>query len=247
MPQKLTQLLLDHRASGELIADLAPDLVPQTADEAYRIQNETVAVLGPVGAWKVQPMPQTGLPFAAPILARTIFADGADLRIADYPSLGIEVEVAVTLNRDLPLRSQDYTADDLQAAIGSVHLAFEVLASRFIDRSKVPLLAGIADLQHSGAVVLGAAVAPVPLPEFGTQAIELSVDGTVVASTPGNAPTSNMLTALAWLANHAASRGLPLKTGDVIITGSRIGPLPVTGKKLVASAPGLGTVSVNFS
>lgn len=246
MTQKLTQLLLDHRVSGELIADLQLDLVPQTADEAYRIQNETIAVLGPVGAWKVQPMPETGQPFAAPILARTIFADGAELRTADFPSLGIEVEVAVTLNRDLPSREMDYTAEDLQAAIGSVHLAFEVLASRFIDRLKVPLLAGIADLQHSGAIVLGSAVTPATLPEFGTQSIELSIDGAVVAVTQGNATTSNMLTALAWLANHTAGRGLPLKTGDVIITGSRIGPLPVSGKKIVASAPGLGTLTANF-
>ena len=246
MPQKLTQLLLDHRVSGQLIADLPLDLVPQTADEAYRIQNETIAVLGPVGAWKVQPMPETGQPFAAPILARTIFADGAELRIADFPSLGIEVEVAVTLNRDLPVRSEDYTADDLQAAIGSFHLAFEVLASRFIERSKVPLLAGIADLQHSGAVVLGAAVTPIPLPEFGTQSIQLSIDGAVAAVTPGNATTSNMLAALAWLANHSASRDLPLKAGDVVITGSRIGPLPVSGKKVVASAQGMGTVTANF-
>lgn len=246
MLQKLTQLLLDHRASGELIADLPYDLVPQTADDAYRIQNETVAVLGPVGAWKVQPMPETGLPFAAPILAHTIFADGAELRIADFPSLGIEVEVAVTLNRNLSLRSADYTADDLQGAIGSFHLAFEILASRFIDRSKVPLLAGIADLQHSGAIVLGSAVTPVPLPEFGTQSIELSIDGAVVAVTPGNATTSNMLTALAWLANHTAGRGLSLKSGDVVITGSRIGPLLVTGRKALATAEGLGKVSAAF-
>lgn len=247
MAQKLTQLLLEHRASGMLIADLPPDLVPETAEDAYLIQNETVAVLGPVGAWKVQPMPETGLPFAAPILARTIFPDGAELRIANYPSLGIEVEVAVTLNRDLPLRSEDYTADDMQAAIGSLHLAFEILASRFTDRSKVPLLAGIADLQHSGAIVLGAAVTPNPLPEFGTQSIELSIDGAVVAATPGNAKTSNMLTALAWLANHAAGRGLSLKTGDVVITGSRIGPLPVAGSKVEASAQGLGSLIANFS
>lgn len=119
-------------------------------------------------------------------------------------------------------------------------------ASRFTDRSKVPLLAGIADLQHSGAIVLGAAVTPIPMPEFGTQSIELSIDGAVVAVTPGNATTSNMLTALAWLANHTAGRGLPLKTGDVVITGSRIGPLPVVGHKVEAAAQGLGSLTASF-
>lgn len=246
MQQTLTKLLLDHRASGRLIAELPADLVPQTTEDAYRIQNETVAVLGPVGAWKVQPMPATGAPFAAPILARTVFADGAKLRTADFPSLGIEVEVAVTLNRDLPQRSQSYSAEDLRSAIGSFHLALEVLASRFIDRQQVAQLAGIADLQHSGAIVLGAAITAQPLPEFGTQTAELTIDGITVGKTGGNAATSNMLAALAWLANHAAARGLPLKSGNVVITGSRIGPLPVTGRQVVALAHGLGTVAAEF-
>lgn len=246
MSQMLTELLLKHRASGILIADLPLDLVPQTAEDAYRIQNETIAELGPIGAWKVQPMPATGLPFAAPILARTIFADGADLRASDYPSLGLEVEVAVTLNRNLPLRSSGYTPAELQAAIGSLHLALEVLASRFVDRQLVPQLAGIADLQHSGAIVLGTAAPAQALPEFGCQAIELAIDGFVVAKTDGNATTANMLTALAWLADHVAARGLPLQAGMTVITGSRIGPLPVTGTQVLAQAAGLGTVGAKF-
>jgi 2-keto-4-pentenoate hydratase len=246
MPQELTELLLDHRASGVLIDYLAPDLVPQTAEEAYRIQHETVAALGRVGAWKVQPMPETGLPFAAPILAKTIFADGADLRAIDFPSLGIEVEVAVTLNRDLPLRSQDYTAEDIQGAIASLHLAFEVLASRFVDRQKVPLLAGIADLQHSGAIVLGPAFPVRPLPEFGSLDIELTIDKGSAGKTEGNATTGNMLTALAWLANHTAARNLALRAGDIVITGARVGPVPGTGSYFEARTQILGSVSVKF-
>ena len=246
MPHKLTQLLLDHRASGSLIADLPPDLVPRTAEEAYRIQNETVAALGPVGAWKVQPMPETGLPFAAPILARTIFADGAKLRVSDFPSFGLEVEVAVTLNRDLPRREQAYSAEDMRAAIASLHLAFEVLASRFVDRQKVPQLAGIADLQHSGAIVLGPAFPAQSLPELGSLAIALSVDDVATAKTAGNATTANMLAALAWLANHTAARGLALKAGNVIITGARIGPVPVTGRQAEARTEALGSVRAEF-
>lgn len=246
MPQELTRLLLDHRASGVLIENLPSDLVPQTAEQAYLVQNETVAILGPIGAWKVQPMPQNGLPFTAPILASTIHGTGAQLRVSDFPSIGIEVEIAVTINRDLPKSEEAYTAADLRPAIASFHLAFEILASRFIDRAKVPQLAGIADLQHSGAIVLGAAVAPNAFREFGTQAITLSIDGQLIATTPGNATTANMLDALAWLANHAAHRGLPLKKGDIVITGARIGPLPVTKGEALATGEGLADVRATF-
>lgn len=246
MQHKLTEVLLRHRSSGILIVDLPADAAPQTVEDAYRVQNETVAALGPVGAWKVQPMPEAGVPFAAPILARTVLADGAILRAADFPSLGIEVEVAVTLSRDLPRQDQDYTAADLPSAIGSFHVALELLASRFIDRSKVPQLTGIADLQHSGAVVLGPPVSVASLPEFGTQPMSLSMDDVIVAKTSGNASTANMMAALAWLANHAIARGLHLTAGDVVITGARLGPVPLRGSSIRAHAEGLGSVSAVF-
>jgi 2-keto-4-pentenoate hydratase len=246
MQHKLTEILLRSRISGSLIVDLPTDAVPQTVEDAYRVQNETVAVLGPVGAWKVQPMPETGVPFASPILARTVLADGALLRAADFPSLGIEVEVAVTLGRDLPLKPEGYTAADLPSAIGSFHIALELLASRFIDRSAVPKLTGIADLQHSGAIVLGAPVSFETLPEFGNQTMSLNMDDVSVAETSGNATTANMMAALAWLANHAAARGLQLKAGDIVITGARLGPVPLDGSKVHALAAGLGSVSAVF-
>lgn len=246
MHHKLTEILLRNRVSGTLIIDLPADAVPQAAEDAYRVQNETVAALGPVGAWKVQPMPETGLPFASPILARTVLADGVTLRAADFPSLGIEVEVAVTLSRDLPLQDQAYTSADLRSAIGSFHIALELLASRFIDRSKVPQLTGIADLQHSGAIVLGAPVSFETLPEFGNQPMSLTMDDVAVSSTSGNASTANMMAALAWLANHASARGLHLKAGDIVITGARLGPVPLGGSKVRAYAEGLGSVSVIF-
>ena len=102
MSHPLTDILLNHRASGTLIEDLPASAVPQTIDEAYQVQYETVTRLGPVGAWKVQPMPEQGLPAASPLLADMIFADGVTLSGADFPDTGIEVEVAVTINRHFP-------------------------------------------------------------------------------------------------------------------------------------------------
>lgn len=246
MRHKLTEILIEHRASLAPIIDLPADLAPQTAKDAYRIQNEIVDALGPVGAWKVQPLPASGEPFASPILSNGIIPDGALLHAADFRGLGIEVEVAVTINRTLPKQPKAYMPEDMRAAIGSVHIALELLATRFLDRKQVPLLTGVADLQSSGGVVLGPPVPPDNLPEFGKQRMTLSMDGTTVAATEGNATTDNMLAALAWLANHAAARDLPLKAGDIVITGARLGPMPLTGKRVGAQADGLGGVAVTF-
>lgn len=249
MTNALTSLLLAQRAAGTTLADLPADLVPQTIAEAYAIQAETIAALGPVGAWKVTPMPAEGEPFASPILASDVYNSGATLQRADLPGLGIEVEVAVTIATDLPAKTGGYGADAIKAAIGSVHVVLEVLASRYRDRKAVPRLAGFADLQSNGAVVVGPAVVTEQLPEFGAQAMSLVLDGTEVQSTTGDATTENVLAALAWLADHAAARGLPLKAGDVVITGARLGPQAstFTGTSAVATAPGLGTVAAAFT
>jgi 2-keto-4-pentenoate hydratase len=246
MTNALTTLLLAQRSNGTTLADLPAALVPASAADAYAIQNEVVAALGPVGAWKVQPIPATGFPMASPILARDVHASGTQLKSSDLPGLAIEVEVAVTIDTDLPAKAGGYQAHDIKVALRSIHVALEVLASRYRDRKAVPTLAGLADLQHNAAVIVGPAVSPAALPEFGQQQMSLAFDSIEMQSTSGDATTENMLSALAWLADHAAARGLPLKAGDVVITGARLGPIALTTGAVTAEAAGLGTVSASF-
>lgn len=247
MTHPLTDLLLAHRANRTLIDTLPAALEPVDAQTAYQVQTETVHALGPVGAWKVQPYPEQGEPFTAPILSNTVFQDGVELSREDFAGLAIEGEIAVKFNRALDGKPGGYTVDDVRDAIGSLHIAIEVLGSRFIDRTSVPALVGIADLQSNGAVVVGPAMSANTWPELAEQALRLTVDGVEIASTAGNGSTLNTLTSLAWLANHAATRGLPIKAGDVIITGARLGPLPLDGKHVEISGDGFASVSATFS
>ena len=246
MTLPLTDMLVAQRAHRAQIETLAPELVPADAETAYRVQTETVRALGRVGAWKVQPYPDAGEPFAAPILASVVFPNGAELQASQFPRTAIEAEVAVTLGRDLPQRDDDYTAQDLAEAIGAVHLAIEVLSSRFSDPSQLPPLAGIADLQSNAAVIVGPARPSRDLPDLEHLAMTMSVDGTEIGRVGGGASRQTVLRSLAWLANHAAARGLPLKQGELVITGARIGALPLQGKLVVVEADGFEPVSASF-
>ena len=53
---------------------------------------------------------------------------------------------------------------------------------------------------------------------------------------------SDALDFLGWLSRHAEGQGRPLKQGDVVITGARIGPLPMTGA-LRACATAMGATA----
>ncbi|WIJ26390.1 fumarylacetoacetate hydrolase family protein [Devosia sp. RR2S18] len=210
---------------------------------AYAIQDETIAALGCLGAWKISPVPQQGEPFCSPLPAESLHTDGTQLSLTDFKGLGVEVEVAVTLARDLAAGS---SPQDARQAIGSVHLALELLSSRYSDRTAVPQLAAFADLQSNGAIVLGPAIYFGEMPEFGTQALSLELDGERAAETAAGSSTDNVLAALAWLADHASRRGSPLTAGTVVTTGARLGPVDFGGRKATANAPGLGAVTATF-
>jgi 2-keto-4-pentenoate hydratase len=247
MTHPLTDLLLAHRSSGVLLDSLPDALVPKDAATAYLVQTETVQALGPAGAWKVQPFPQSGEPFTSPILSSTVYRNGAALKLADYAGIALEAEIAVTVGRDLPAKPGGYTSAELRDAVASLHLAIEIVASRFLDRTKMPSLVGIADLQNSGAIIVGAATPADIWPELGQQQIAMVFDGVEVQSTAGNGTTENTLSSLAWLATHAAARGLPLKLGDVIITGARLGPLAFNGRTASVTGQAFAPVSCTFS
>lgn len=246
MTLPLTEMILQSRARGVAIEDLSPGLLPTDIETAYLVQTETALALGPVGGWKVQPFPEHGEPMASPILRRDVLADGASLELSRMPDPGIEAEIAVTLKRDLPAAGGGYGVEEIRDAVGSIHLAIEVITSRFLDRSHMKTLAGIADLQNNAAVVLGQARSAETWTELGSQSIALLVDGTEIARVDGGPSTDNALRSLAWLANHTAGRGLPLRAGDVVITGARIGALPLRGERVTIEAQGFKPVSASF-
>ena len=246
MTLPLTDLLVAQRARRVLIDSLPDNLVPVDLAAAYQVQTETALALGPVGAWKVSPFPASGEPLTAPIPRSAVFADKAVLDPAHFPAPGIEAEIAVTLNRDLRARETPYSGQDLSNAIGTLHLAIEVLSSRFANPSELPSLVAIADLQNNAGVIVGPARAVRDLPELAQQAMSMSVDGTEVGQVADGSTTETVLRSLAWLANHAAARGLALKQGDVVITGARIGALPLHGKTVLAESDGFEPVSATF-
>ncbi len=131
-------ILFSARQNLRPITDLPPALQPQTIVDAYAIQDAVVAMQGPIAGWKL------GMPAAsadqrcAPVAAPYVFASPADsMSGALLIAPEIEVEIAVRFARDLPPREAPYTAVDVEAAIGSVHPALEILSLRYVNRRAV--------------------------------------------------------------------------------------------------------------
>ena len=92
--EEAARLLVESRLSGKLVTRLPNESEPTSAAEAYAIQKAVLGQVGPLGAWKVGPMPGDSSVRFAPILASTIFDSPATLRSMRLTMMGIEAEVA---------------------------------------------------------------------------------------------------------------------------------------------------------
>ncbi len=66
-------------------------------------------------------------PYFARLFKNYIFAEPVTLKAADYPPIVIECEFGVRLHADLPHRSSDYTREEVEDAISTVHPTIELV------------------------------------------------------------------------------------------------------------------------
>lgn len=209
--------LIAAHDGGPVIDRVPAHLVPAGMAGVYALQDEIISQIGPVGGWKIMAGGE-GEPTCSPIPANRWFADGDTLSASRHRFVLAEVEIAVTLGRDLPADADAATAE---AAIASVHPILEMVGSPFVDRDAIEANAKLGDLQSNGAVIVGPALDPAVKDALSTLPVRLLLDGTEAKGNDKGASWAAIVEAVRWLAGHAASRGLPLKAGQVIITGAR--------------------------
>ncbi|PZQ47941.1 MAG: hypothetical protein DI556_15705 [Rhodovulum sulfidophilum] len=239
-------ILRDAR-TGPRPADFPAELIPTSEAEAYRVQD-LVLDGGAVAGWKILATATPETFTCAPLPAADELANGGVLVLGDRAP-EIEVEIAIRLVADLPARAGGYDAASVLPALGTAHVAFEIVESRFLDRKRVGPLSGLADSQSSRGVAIGAKGVEgwrdLPLAEL---PIRLIGDGAETARARGGATAEQVVAALVWLANHAPTRGPGLRAGQVVITGARIGPIPILAtKRLVAEIDGIGSVALDLA
>jgi 2-keto-4-pentenoate hydratase len=224
---------------GPRLTRLPPEIEPRDEGEAYAVQS---AVLNgePVAGWKVAPA-RDGVIRAAPLAASRLLPDQAALPAGMVAPL-LEVELALRIARDVPAGA---SPDQVLASIGDVCMAFEILDSRFTDRKAVPPLQGLADAQSNRAFSAAETGVPWTRVELAEVPMAVFCDDALLQSIPGAATSEQVAEAVIWLAGHASSRGLPLRAGQIIITGSRLGPMPLpTGRHIRATGGGVGEASL---
>lgn len=222
--ERAALVLVAARRAGVQIPVLSGALAPANATEAYAIQDASMRQLGPIGGWKLA----IGATLScSPIPADMILPTPA--KMSSGKPYKIEAEIGIMIGKDL---NRQQSADTIREAIASIHPAIETVLSRF--SSPAPKEQGLADCQSNETVVFGKAVDGWTGSGLASSQMTLSIDGETIAANFDGASIEAMLPPLAWLANHALTRGMPLRKGQLVITGA----LLKTGDRLKPPAPG---------
>lgn len=250
-PEHITQAateLAARRNSGKPGPRLPESCRPLELEDAWHVQQAVTLALGQaVGGWKAA-LPSPGKlvvgPIYQPAISREALCSVPFPKDSAPDSVKIETELAFVLAGDLPARGQPYTEAEVDAAVGSVHAALEICASRYTDPTGLPFPEMLADGLVNNGLWLG--------PELGAPdraAFDVSWQAGDEArqTVQGKHPNGDPRAPLRWLANFLRERGLGLKAGQVVITGSYAGVLTVpAGKTLRFEYAGLARFDVEF-
>lgn len=156
----------------------------------------------------------------------------------------IEAEIAFVLGHDLtdPQPSRESVA----AAVECVVPCLEIVDSR-IAGWDIAIFDTIADNGSSARFVMGTGRQPLNGFDRINCRMELKAGDELIASGRGAASLGDPLEALRWLAVKCAELELPLRAGEIILSGA-LGPMsPVKPDiRYTASIEGLGRVTVQF-
>ena len=155
-----------------------------------------------------------------------------------------EAEIAFMLRHDLV--GPGVTDADVLAATATVCTCFEIVDSR-IANWDIQIVDTVADNASCGVFVLGDRhVDPHDL-DLPNLKCEVFKNGRKLSEGLGSAVQGSPLTAVAWLANTLGVYGVPLKAGEIILSGSLVPLEPaIAGDEFVATIDGLGSASVRF-
>jgi 2-keto-4-pentenoate hydratase len=240
-------LFLDARRTHTPIADLPPELAPQSFDEAAFIHTVMAQAYETIGGWKIGAGSPDAEPFFAPMPLAWMAPSGALLVGPRYRYRGLEAEIAFLLASDLPPRTSPYTREEVIAAIASCHPVIEELESAFIDPKAVGKFSSLADLQMHGGFIYGPACPEWQSIDFTTEHVTLAIDGSVRIERTGSNTSGDLMRLLPYLSNEGAARTGGLKAGQWITTGSWTGNTPASpGAHVDVSFTHAGPVSLRF-
>jgi 2-keto-4-pentenoate hydratase len=224
-------------------------------DAAYRLQDELREALVAQGqrvvGWKagltsraVQDAMGIHHPVSGFLLGDGVYATGDMVPLSRFAELVVEAEIAFVMRRDLA--GPGVTPAAALLAVEGALPALELPDLRWDGNPKGGDL--VADGVAGNAIVLGQPLTPVVGLDLALEGVVYEMSGRIMATNTAAEVLGNPLNSLAWLANNLGERGLGLRAGDLVMSGSISQLLrPKAGDVVTARFTRLGSVSARFA
>lgn len=253
--EQLGDELYQALVKREVLAPLTechPDI---TIEDAYRVQQRMIArrleagerIVGKkIGVTSKAVMNMLGVfqPDFGMLTDGMLYNEGEAISANTLIQPKAEGEIAFVLKKDL--KGPGVTAADVLAATEGVMTCFEIVDSRIRDW-KIKIQDTVADNASCGVFVLGDSLVDPRKVDLNTCGMVLEKNGEIVATGSGAAALGAPANAVAWLANTLGALDIPLKAGEVVLSGSLAIMVPVAaGDNLRVTIGGIGSCSVRF-
>ncbi len=245
---------LNHRHMLPPLTQRLPDI---TIEDAYEISLTMVnnrvqageKIIGKkigVSSKAVQEMLDVHQPDFGFLTDKMQYANGEDMPISKVLiQPRAEGELAFMLNQDLI--GPGVSTQDVLAATDYVMPCFEIVDSR-IENWRIRIQDTVADNASCGLFVVGdSRINPNEI-DLAKPKMVVTKNGKVISEGYGSAALGNPLHCVAWLANTLGQFDVPLKAGEIVLSGSWV-PLEsvIAGDSMSLEIEGIGGVSVNFT
>ncbi len=253
--QTLGDSLYQALRSNSVIDPITNQYPDMTIEDAYavqkrmidrRVQDGEVIVGKKIGVTSRAVMNMLGVyqPDFGYMMDRMIVNEGESIAMSTLIQPKAEGEIAFLLKKDL--MGPGLSNADILAATECVIPCFEIVDSRIRDW-KIKIQDTVADNASCGVFVLGdSAVSPRKV-DLSTCGMVLEKNGEIIATGSGAAAMGAPVNAITWLANTLGRLGVPLKAGEVVLSGALAAMFPcAAGDNFRVSIGGIGACSVRF-
>lgn len=234
-------------------------LMPADERTAYKIQDaflkKQVLKQGPCVGYKIaltspQIWEQTGLrgPAYGPIRKKRVFEHKAAVRADRWTRLGVELEIILTVNADVPKpKGKGYDKDSIAPYVGDARAGFELIEDRGADYSRLTVNALVMDAGWNGGSLLAKPNKDWRKLDLANLDGSISFDGKVVRTGHSGDVLGHCYNSLAWLANKLGEHGKRLKKGMIVSSGSMVACQFVPpGSTATGRIEGLGEVTLKY-
>ncbi|MFK8053847.1 MAG: 2-keto-4-pentenoate hydratase [Woeseiaceae bacterium] len=234
----ISKQLVAARLNAEALPEF-PGVVPRSLDDAYTVQMASIERWpDAIGGWKVGMIPaefrdELGAErLCGPIYQSSIseIAPGAhkSLPIFHGGFAAIEAEFVFCIGTTIEPIPHERSDADLIELVASLHVGAEMASSPMADVNRLGPCCVVSDFGNNAGLLVGPAIPNWSTVAPDTLTAAVQVDGALVGTATANAIDGGLLSALRFLVDLSAKRGLVLPAGTYVSCGALTGIHDVT-------------------